>query len=116
MSRSIETFADFWPYYLAQHRHPVCRLLHFMGTSGFIVMVVGALVIQPPGMPWILLLAPVVAYGLAWVGHFFVEGNRPATFGHPFWSLAADFRMYGWMLTGRLWTGDLQDLVPAAAE
>jgi hypothetical protein len=51
---------------------------------------------------WFLLAAPVVAYGIAWFSHFFIEGNKPATFGHPFWSLRADFRMYRMILFGQL--------------
>jgi hypothetical protein len=49
-----------------------------------------------------LLLIPVVAYGLAWYSHFFIEHNRPGTFGHPFYSLAADYKMAGLMLVGRM--------------
>jgi len=48
------------------------------------------------------LAALVVPYALAWVSHFFVEHNRPATFKYPFWSFAADFRMLGCALTGKL--------------
>ena len=116
MTPPIQRFSDFWPYYLSQHRHPACRLLHFVGTTAFIGIDAWALIVQPVGMLWWLLIAPVVAYGCAWVGHLLIEGNRPATFGHPLWSLLADFRMYGWMLTGRLWTGDLADRVPQPAD
>lgn len=46
--------------------------------------------------------APVLGYGMAWYSHFFVEGNRPATFGHPVWSFLCDYRMFALILTGRI--------------
>jgi hypothetical protein len=52
--------------------------------------------------PWYALLAPVVGYAFAWTGHFLVEGNKPATFGHPWWSFISDFRMAWLILTGQL--------------
>jgi hypothetical protein len=39
------------------------------------------------------LLLPITGYGFAWVGHFFFEMNRPATFVYPVYSLAGDFCM-----------------------
>jgi len=41
-----------------------------------------------------------ISYALAWLSHFFVEHNRPATFEHPVWSWWADQRMVFLMLTG----------------
>lgn len=55
----------------------------------------------------------VGAYAFAWTGHFLVEKNRPATFKYPVWSFLCDFRMWGQLVTGRLWTGD--PTVPAEA-
>jgi hypothetical protein len=45
---------------------------------------------------------PVAGYSFAWVGHFFFEKNRPATFQHPFYSLLGDFVMYRDMVLGRV--------------
>lgn len=58
--------------------------------------------------PW-LLLGVVWAYAFAWVGHFEIEHNRPATFRYPLWSLLGDFRMWALMAQGKLWSGDPLD-------
>ncbi len=88
---TLRTFEDFWPCYVKAHSKKATRTLHFVGTSAAMALVgVGVLTRR-----WSLLaLAPVVGYGAAWVGHYFIEGNRPATFGHPLWSLKADFVMW----------------------
>jgi hypothetical protein len=98
MNHSFRNFEEFWPFYLSQHSKVTTRRYHFVGTSLVFVCLIGAIFYRW----WILLLAPVIAYGFAWYSHFFIEGNKPATFGHPFWSLRADFRMFGCMLTGSL--------------
>lgn len=98
MAPRFESFQAFWPYYLAQHRHPVSRGLHLAGT-GLALACLGLGVMISPA--W-LLAAPLVGYGLAWLGHFGFERNQPATFRHPLWSLRADVKMFGLMLTGRM--------------
>ena len=94
-----DKFAHFYPYYLSQHEHKLCRRAHFLGTSSAIAAVV-QYVVSPD--PWWLLLAVVTGYGGAWIGHFFYEKNRPATFDHPWYSFCADWVMYWEMLTGKL--------------
>ena len=69
------------------------------GTTAAIITLVAAITLN---FYWALLLIPVVGYGPAWVGHFIIEKNRPATFSHPLWSLRGDFKMMGLMLTGKL--------------
>jgi hypothetical protein len=93
----MKTYEEFWPFYLEQHRNPICRKLHFVGTFLVFVCLAAAIVVSPP----YLILAPVAGYAFAWTGHFFFEKNRPATFTHPFWSLRADFRMFFRMLFGQ---------------
>jgi hypothetical protein len=97
--RKFRNFEEFWPYYIGEHRRPATRRLHFAGTTVAIVLAVGATWLVEP---WLLLAAPIAAYGLAWIAHFFVEGNKPATFRHPLWSLRGDVRMYRLMWRGRM--------------
>lgn len=93
------SFADFWPHYLAQHRNPSTRACHFAGLGvGALLLILAAAL---KSWPW-LIAAPVAGYALSWAGHWLAEGNRPATFRHPLWSLRGDFRMAALALTGRL--------------
>jgi len=95
----FQTFEAFWPFYLKEHSSPLNRRLHFVGTSGALFSVFLALATQQ----WTyLLLAPLCGYSFAWVGHFVVEKNRPATFRHPLWSLRGDFRMFAMICMGKL--------------
>lgn len=94
----ISRFAEFWPYYVRAHRRKGTRILHGIGSVLALAALIAGLMISP----WFLLLAPLIGYGFAWTSHFLVEHNKPATFGHPFYSLAADYRMLYLMLTGRM--------------
>ena len=97
--REYESFSDFWPFYLREHSLPRTRMLHYVGTS----LVVGLAVFGVLTANWWVLIAlPLAGYFFAWIAHFTVEKNRPATFTYPLWSLAADFRMWWLWLTGRL--------------
>lgn len=95
----FDAFQDFWPHYLRQHSRPATRAWHVAGTSLVILIALAAIV---TGTWWLLIAMPVTGYAFAWFSHFAVEGNRPATFGHPLWSLRADFRMWRLWLTGGL--------------
>ncbi|MFL5348952.1 MAG: Mpo1-like protein [Hyalangium sp.] len=99
MSERLRTYDEFWPFYLREHSRASTRWLHFVGTSLGLGSAVSAGVW---GRPWLLLGFPVIAYGMAWIGHFGIEKNRPATFKYPLWSLISDFRMLGLMAVGQL--------------
>lgn len=95
-----KSFEEFWPYYLRAHTRPSTRAFHYAGSIAALVIVgVGLMISQD----WRHILAGVIGgYAMAWIGHFFFEGNRPATFGNPFWSFKGDMRMLVLWLTGKL--------------
>jgi len=95
----IQSFEEFWPYYVREHSSPACRLLHFVGTTLAFIVLVAAIA---TANYWLILATPILGYGLAWIGHFFIEKNRPATFKYPLWSLLGDMKMYAMMATGRM--------------
>jgi hypothetical protein len=99
MQDSFSSFAEFYPFYLGEHRDAMCRRLHFFGST-LVLMALIELVVS--GDPWWLLAMPLAGYGFAWIGHFFFEKNKPATFRHPLYSLMGDWVMYRDMLLGRV--------------
>ena len=99
MTQRYSSFTEFWLFYLREHSKPSTRALHYAGTSLVVAILLFALA---TGRWWLLLTLPLAGYGFAWIAHFKVEKNRPATFTYPLWSLAADFKMWWLWLTGGL--------------
>lgn len=97
--KTYTTFWDFYPYYLTEHARPVNRAMHFVGTTLVIACLIAAIVLQ---QWWLLVLIPLFGYGFAWVGHFILEKNRPATFKYPLYSLGSDFVMYYHIITAQI--------------
>ena len=98
-AKKFQSFDEFWPFYLGEHSQPATRWLHFFGSSSALGLAVSSFVTGQ----WALLPGAVVCgYAFAWVSHFFIEKNRPATFTYPLWSLIADWKMWLMMATGRL--------------
>ena len=93
------SFRDFYPFYLAEHANRTCRRLHFIGTT-LVIVCLAALAVTRNA--WWILAALVCGYGFAWIGHFFFEHNKPATFRHPLYSLMGDWVMYLDILRGRI--------------
>lgn len=103
--RRYKSFKEFYPFYLTEHQDKTSRTLHFIGTG----LVIGLLIYCIAIKWWIgLWLLPVAGYGFAWVGHFFFEKNKPATFQYPLYSLSSDFVMFFHILTGQL-PGKMRD-------
>ncbi|MFC4700776.1 Mpo1-like protein [Glaciecola siphonariae] len=99
MNKRFTSFSQFYPYYLEEHQHPRCRLLHFIGSSLVLAVIAYALLSQA----WVWLwLVPVIGYGFAWTGHFFYEHNKPATFKYPLYSLIGDWVMFKDILVGKI--------------
>ncbi|WP_138378839.1 DUF962 domain-containing protein [Luteithermobacter gelatinilyticus] len=99
MTRKYRSFREFYPYYLSEHADSTCRRLHFLGTALVILLFFYAVF---SGSFLLLLVLPICGYGFAWVGHFFFEKNKPATFQYPLYSLMGDFVMFKDMLMGRV--------------
>jgi hypothetical protein len=142
----IQSFQEFWPFYLSQHSNLYCRVLHFFGTTAFfmsilfcylingwqilvgigIAILITAISFQREALKnttpflimnivvliiadWWIVFGVIFAYLCAWIGHFIVEKNRPATFTYPLWSFVGDFRMWFEMCLGRYWNKDISE-------
>ena len=99
MEKQYKSFHDFYPHYLSEHRHATCRILHFIGSTLVLVSLAVALITKNA---WWLVAMPLTGYGFAWVGHFYFEKNRPATFTYPLYSFAGDWVMYAQLLMGKI--------------
>ena len=99
MDKQYKTFREFYPFYLSQHANPTCRALHFVGS--WLVLALLAVGIAS-GNAWWFAAIPLVGYGFAWVGHFFFEHNRPATFTYPLYSFIGDWVMFAQILAGKI--------------
>ena len=96
---SYRTFREFYPFYLSEHANRISRRLHFAGTSIAVLLLIAAALLRTG---WLIVAALVQGYALAWVGHFFFEHNKPATFKYPRFSLMGDWRLWWEILTGKI--------------
>ena len=100
MAERIKTYTEFYQFYLTEHENKTCRTLHFIGTGILILVAIYLSMNSLWASYW--WSVPLIGYGFAWVGHFFFEKNKPATFKYPLWSLISDFKMFFQLLTGRI--------------
>jgi hypothetical protein len=99
VKQKYTSFSEFYPYYLSEHANSTCRLLHFIGSWLVLFLITYAVMTSQFALLWFI---PVIGYGFAWVGHFFYEHNKPATFQYPFYSLMGDWVMFKDILTGKV--------------
>lgn len=94
-----QSIDEFWPYYVREHSQPLTRWLHFVGNTNLFIWLISALVRRRPTF---VAIAVISSYAIAWIGHFFVERNRPATFQYPLLAALCDMRMYYLMWRGKM--------------
>ncbi|GHE77168.1 DUF962 domain-containing protein [Thalassotalea profundi] len=99
MDKKYQNFNDFYPFYLSQHQNKACRRLHFIGSLLVLYLLFHSLFTMKLSHLWLL---PIVGYGFAWLGHFFFEKNKPATFQYPIYSLIGDWVMFKDILIGKI--------------
>ncbi|MDF2941128.1 MAG: putative rane protein [Gammaproteobacteria bacterium] len=103
----FNSFDEFYPFYLAEHANPICRLLHFAGSLIIVALLTFVLISEH----WkYLILVPIIGYGFAWIGHFVFEKNKPATFKHPLYSLMGDWVMFKDILLGKVKIKELRQI------
>ena len=98
-NQRYNSFSEFWPFYVTEHSKPTTRLLHLIGTLASLGCIIWFLAW---GRWWLFPLGLIPGYGAAWISHFFIEKNRPATFEYPLWSFIADYKMIAMMLVGKM--------------
>jgi len=96
---SFNSFEEFYPFYLDEHQNSTCRRLHFFGSTLTLLALAYIIVNQTWTSIWVL---PLIGYGFAWVGHFFFEHNKPATFQYPLYSFIGDWVMFKDILIGKV--------------
>ena len=93
-----KTFKEFYPYYISEHENKYTKLLHFIGTSvGIFFLIIFLISFEF----MYLLFALISGYAFAWIGHFFIEKNKPATFKYPLYSFIGDHKMFIEILQGK---------------
>lgn len=95
----IQNYAEFWDFYIREHSKPLTRWFHFIGTLLATALFVWFIW---RGTWYYFLVSFVVGYGFAWISHFFIEKNKPATFQYPIWSFASDYKMMFLMIVGKM--------------
>ena len=97
--KAFKSFAEFYPFYLGEHRNRTCRRLHFLGST---LVLVCLAMLAFSGRAQYILYALLCGYGFAWIGHFAFEKNKPASFKRPLYSFMGDWVMYRDLWAGKI--------------
>jgi hypothetical protein len=97
--KKYQSFKEFYPFYLSEHSNKTCRVLHVIGSSLVILIIIYSLISEKYKL---LIIIPFVGYGFAWIGHYVFEKNTPATFKYPAYSFIGDWVMWWQFLTRKL--------------
>ncbi|PYS98807.1 MAG: DUF962 domain-containing protein [Acidobacteria bacterium] len=95
----ITSYDEFWNFYVQEHSKPMTRVLHFVGTTLGIILLV---YFVATGRWYFFPVFFLIGYAFAWFAHVVVEKNKPASFKYPVWSFISDFKMMWYMVTGRM--------------
>lgn len=95
----ITHYHEFYRFYLTEHRNLMSRRLHAVGSSVGLYFFSKA--IRQRKVKYFA-YGLVAGYTCAWVGHFFFEKNKPASFKQPLYSFISDWRMLSDILRGNL--------------
>ena len=98
-NQRYQSFSEFWPFYVTEHSKPATRVLHLIGTTLAVSCIIYFIA---SGRWWLFPLGLIPGYAFAWIAHFLIEKNKPATFEYPLWSFMGDYKMIAMMLSGRM--------------
>ena len=99
MAKRIQTYKEFYEFYLTEHSKMWTRILHFVGTFLIFAVIFYVIKSEKERFLWYL---PIFGYGFAWFSHAVFEKNQPLTFKYPIWNLISDFKMFFELLIGKL--------------
>ena len=93
------SFKDFYPYYLSEHKLRINKILHAIGSLIGLSFLIYALYIEKYKL---IPVSFLFGYTFAWIGHFFFEKNKPATFKYPLYSFIGDWVMLKDIIFGKI--------------
>ena len=95
----VETFEDFWPYYVRLHRRPETQWLHALATASCGALLAAGVVERSS---WLLVAAPLADYAIAQASHRLFEKNKTTPWKRQDWHTRAELRMLRLVVTGRM--------------